>query len=260
MVWSYGPTIPYLGPPGPPFASIRRTGRIFVVAPHALAQLRQQLASASGAKLPSSFTSLAALTWAHVTKARLTAIQDAAAAAANSDTNRDGAQRAAEDGTGYKYWELGKGKGQTARIVTVVNWRGRAVGHVPGLAATAGNAVAIPAADVALGTVLAAAGASRREHPGHADATGTGMEALRGVAQAIEASARSVDDDFVATRTALARRLEDIRMLGIEGDPRDAKAFAFNTWRYLYKGTPGWGLPGVAREGDGITRIDMPSR
>ncbi|KAK3934358.1 anthranilate n-hydroxycinnamoyl benzoyltransferase [Diplogelasinospora grovesii] len=191
----YGPTIPYLGPPGPPFASIRRTGRIFVVAPHALARLRQQLGGGGGAKAPSSFTCLAALTWAHATKARL-----ASAAAADRDINGDEAH-AASDGT----WDdLGKGNGQTARIVTVVNWRQRALGR-----------------------------------------------ALRCLARAIEASARGVDDGFVATRTALFRRFEDIRMLGIDGDPRDARAFAFNTWRYVYKGTPGWGLPGVPVGGEG---------
>ncbi|KAI1497275.1 hypothetical protein F5X99DRAFT_421457 [Biscogniauxia marginata] len=66
-----GPTQPRLLDTGKAMSNIERTGKIFVFRNERLQQLREQVQSLNGlVNLPSAYTSLAALAFAHITKAR----------------------------------------------------------------------------------------------------------------------------------------------------------------------------------------------
>lgn len=65
-----GPTQFRMPSAGIQWQDIRKTGRIFVIGAQQIKQLQQKLAEKSNWS-PSTFTCLAALTWAYITKARL---------------------------------------------------------------------------------------------------------------------------------------------------------------------------------------------
>ncbi|KAI1468344.1 uncharacterized protein F4812DRAFT_450955 [Daldinia caldariorum] len=69
-----GPTQPRILKIGPPMANIEKTGKIFVFRNERLQELRELIRSRNGGvESPSAYTSLAALAFAHITKARVAA-------------------------------------------------------------------------------------------------------------------------------------------------------------------------------------------
>ncbi|KAG7414300.1 hypothetical protein LZL87_011897 [Fusarium oxysporum] len=154
---------------------------------------------------PSTFTCLAAITWAHVTNARIASL--------SSETFL------AED----------------ARLMISVDWRRRI--STDAITSSSGNAIALPIASINKSTILAACNEDQ----------GTAKSALAAIARVIDEAILSVNDDFVAARTALFRKVADPRFIGLEFDLGDPLDFYMNTWRHFGTRTH-WDLPGLDKQ------------
>lgn len=212
-----GPTQFRMPPAGTLWQDIRRTGRIFVVGAQQIKQLQQKLAQ-RGSWAPSTFTCLAALTWAYVTKARLNSPKNLLSPSPDEP------------------WVVLK----DVRLMISIDWRQRAFADIMG--SSAGNTVALPKIALSTETVLTACSPNKD----------TSCSALAEITRAIGAMVSDVDDNFVALRTALFRKAPDPRFIGVDADPRDPLDFYFNTWRH-FGGNTRWKIPGVVEEDGGAT-------
>ncbi|KAH7006873.1 C-8 acyltransferase [Ilyonectria destructans] len=217
-----GPTQFHMPEIGTPWDQIQKTGCIFVIGDEKISSLKQSLANASSADSQgrplSTFTCLAAITWVHVIKARLSSPVNLLALSSKPKTLPN-----------------------KARLLISVNWRRRAFSRIVG--ASAGNTVALPIMSIDTPTIMAACGSDQN----------AAIAALADVTRTIDGAISGVNEDFVALRTRLIRESPDPRLIGVNVDPRDPSAFYFNTWRYFGAQTR-WKLPGlVDQEGsDGV--------
>ncbi|KAK6211238.1 hypothetical protein QIS74_10502 [Colletotrichum tabaci] len=114
-----------------------------------------------------------------------------------------------------------------ARILTPVNWRGRAFHH-----ATMnffGNTTAYPITRVPLKEVVDAA---------------EDLDLLAHLASPINAMVEAVDEDFVATQTALMRACPDLRYLCTNICLEHPTGFSVDSWRTIGVDLT-WDIPGV---------------
>lgn len=201
---------------GTQWQDILKTGRIFVIGLQQIKQLQQKLAEKSNLT-PSTFTCLAALTWAYVTKARLNSPKNLLSSSPDEPWVRP----------------------KDIRLMISIDWRQRAFADIMG--SSAGNAVALPKIALNTETVLAACSPNKD----------TSCSALAEITRTIGAMVSGVDDNFVALRTALFRKAPDPRFIGVDADLRDPLDFYFNTWRH-FGGHTRWKLPGTMEEDGGV--------
>lgn len=208
----------------------QRVERIFIFRNAAIKRLGQDIAAApewnksySGSgRPPSSYLSLAALMWSHITKARVHA------------------------------WEKKEGRKlidrqSPAKLTTAVDWRKR--GFKGALVDYLGIAVVIPFTQLPLGVVIDAACSS-------ADNTAPSSDRLARLARCVQQTIDSVDEEFVTARTsAMAAYKNDPRRFGLGVDPTDPTCLGFNTWRFLSIDAD-WSIPGVdVSRPDAVRRV-----
>lgn len=192
----------------------QKAERILVFRQEALKRLGGAIASApawtaNSRRSPSSYLSLAVLTWAHITKARVTAF-----------ANRAGSIDPKAP----------------AKLTTHVDWRRRVFEGT--FQDYLGNAIAIPFTQFPVEELIDAADA-------FSNRTGTVNDKLSHIAYCIQQTNDSVDQDFVAVRTqAMAACKSDPRRFGLGVDPTDPTCLGFNTWRFLGSDAV-WGIPGT---------------
>ncbi|ROV92406.1 hypothetical protein VPNG_09584 [Cytospora leucostoma] len=175
-----------------------------------LRSLIEAIQPAGQKKRPSSYVALAALTWAHATRARTSTEEEeeAPGAAARADPSRP------------------------ARLTKCVNWKARAFREeMDREGGYFGVAVAQPFSQLPAGEVVAPC---------------YDFNAAVPLVRAIEETIASVDDDFVARRTAALRAAAagDPRAVVLDIDPCDARHLAFNTWRFIGADAE-WGISGT---------------
>ncbi|KAF5696441.1 anthranilate n-hydroxycinnamoyl benzoyltransferase [Fusarium mundagurra] len=184
----------------------KNTGCISVIQDQTVRDLKGKLARLTDSKHQSStFTCLAALTWAHVTNARIASLSSLSTLAEN------------------------------ARLMISVDWRRRISNDA--ITSSSGNAIALPIASINKSIIQAACSEDQR----------IAYPALAAIARAIDDAISSVNDDFVAARTALFRSVPDPRFVGLDFDLSDPLDFYLNTWRHFGTRTC-WGLPGLGKK------------
>lgn len=208
-------------------AQQRRVERILVFRQETIRRLSREIASAASWKPhsvngrpPSTYLSLAALTWAHITKARLKVLEDRG------------------DGIDVRI---------PATLLSAVDWRKRvSQGTWKGYL---GNAVVIPFTQFPVDDVINA---------GHLcpDKIDSINDTLAYLACSIQRAIDSVDDTFVASRTkAMAVFKNDPRRFGMGFDSRVPTCIGFNTWRHL-SSDANWSIPGVpVSRADAVRRV-----
>jgi len=215
-----GPTIPRPLPGGVEAGLIPKTGKTFVFDNATLQALRRAVQEQAGTlQPPSNYVVLAALAWAHLSRARLADVA---------------------------YVPRG-GPDSPARLQTMVNWKartGRGGGGGGGDAEHFGNATIVAVTRLATRRVVDACQGPRQ---------------LGLLTSAIEATIGGIDGGFVDRRTRLFDALPDPRRLGLDFDPRTPQDLGFNTWRYFgadteWRLTGGGGGGG----GDGRTPTPAP--
>ncbi|KAJ2903537.1 hypothetical protein MKZ38_009662 [Zalerion maritima] len=203
------PTGAIVRPGGVAVPEIEKAGRIFVFTRQKLEELKNEVNqylrpgssdSASSTNTADSqrggascYTCLAALTWAHVAKARCT-----------TDTFSPDTE-----------W-VGKEDETTARLMNPVNWKPRALKD-----ATKdyyGNATALAITETPLSLLIDAC---------------ENVESLSKVVGEIRSSINSINDEFICRRLATYYAAPDPRYLGLDIDPRTPYDLGFNTWREL---------------------------
>lgn len=199
-----GTPLAHMAPSRPAISHIPRKGHMFVFRHDRVDQLKsliEALQPAGQKKRPSSYVTMAALTWAHLTKARIEAEPEAAAA----------------DPSG------------PAKLKKCVDWKSRASWDAA--KEYFGVAVALPFSQLPVEAVV---------RPCY------DFNAMVPLVRTIEDTISSVDDDFVAQRTAAlkAAAAEDPRSVVLDLDPLNPKHLAFNTWRYIGADAE-WEIPGV---------------
>lgn len=211
-----GPTqfrVPLLDPA---VENIQKTGRIFTIESQQINDLREAVAlhrgAHSGGRLPSTFTCLAAMTWAHVTKARLPSSKNAVSTSVNATEVPEQVQ-----------------------LMASIKWRRRAFSDI--MSTSAGNTIALPLTTVS-GEILLSVCSSNES---------TSNTALSKIVDSIEGAIQGVDENFVALRTSLIRAAPDPRYIGLSADSCDARYFYFNTWRH-FGAQARWSLPGLIGE------------
>ena len=188
-------------PGGTPIPDIEKMGRIFVFRKSAIDRLKTKINKCLPPGEPlgrhgpyaSCYNALAALTWAHVAKARLQAEEFAPVM---SDPKR----------------------AVSGRLMNPVNWKDRALSN-----ATRdyyGNATALAITQIPLHLL---ASACEDESLGH----------LATIAYSIKRAINSIDDEFVCRRLATYYAAPDPRYIGLDIDPRTPQDLGFNTWESI---------------------------
>ncbi|RBR26082.1 uncharacterized protein FIESC28_01110 [Fusarium coffeatum] len=195
---------------------IQNTGSIFVIQYKVLRELKKKLAHTTSLDSheyqPSTFTCLAAITWAHVIKARLSGTRSIPSLSSTKRTIPE-----------------------EVRLMVSVDWRRRISTHI--MSSSAGNSIVLPIASINTSTILAACNEDQD----------LACSALAIIARAIDEAVLSVNDDFVALRTALFRASPNPRLIGLDFDLCDPRDFYFNTWQHFGTQTY-WGLPGLVKK------------
>lgn len=206
----------------PPSKEIKQVDRILVFRDKALHELREELSLSSlwnpdSGGIPSSYVALSALTWAHITKARVSEIQ------------AKGTERVDPS--------------SPAKMFTPVDWKKRAFQE------TAheyfGNAVVFPSIQVPVGEVLAATSSS----------SSGDMNGISHLAHLIQQSISSVDEEYVAERIKAMEAPEEPQSTHPGIDPVPWEDLGVNTWRFLGAGSD-WNIPGIkTSRPDAIRRV-----
>ncbi|EWY92034.1 hypothetical protein FOYG_08940 [Fusarium oxysporum NRRL 32931] len=121
---------------------------------------------------------------------------------------------------------------EDARLMISVDWRRRI--STDSISTSSGNAIALPITSIDKSTILLACNEDEE----------TGYPALAAIAHSIDEAILSVDDDFVAARTALFHKVPDPRFIGLDFDLGGPLDFYLNTWRHFGTRTH-WDLPGL---------------
>ena len=223
-----GPTQPRFLEAGTPIGEIERTGKIFVISKEKLDALKGLGwgIHASSPTLPTCYCALAALTFAHVTRARRGAenyLEDCKGMGGGGGAVGGGGENASASGANRP----APARRATAQLWNSVNWRARAFQD-----ATRdyfGNA-ALPAVTKVATRQLAAACEDDAE--------------LAKVVSLIGETIDDVDQSYVHSRLAMMSAAPDPRIIGVRYDPRTPEVLAFNTWRY-FGADAEWQIPGV---------------
>ncbi|UNI17049.1 Omega-hydroxypalmitate O-feruloyl transferase [Purpureocillium takamizusanense] len=241
-----GPTSPLI--PSPPTKTIQKTGRIFRFS-HAKIDVIKRVARQwrstrfvdAESRYPSTYACLAALTWAFSTATRFGVARKFKVLRANKRERTTTTTTTTTDVNG----------GVPCRMLMPATWASRAFPEVS--KTYAGNAVAMPEANVGLRVLSDAA----RSSPDDAAAVklAAAGNPLGAIVHCIETALASIDDGFVATRTAMFRAAPDPRVIGVRLDAADPRDFIFNSWRRFGADTV-WGIPGTEAGtgggGDGV--------
>ena len=210
--------------PGMAMKDISKTGLIFVIENQQIEALKKNLARIRGggspSRSPSTFTCLAAITWAHVTKARLSSPKSLISSCIGSQSPPG-----------------------RARIMLPIDWRRRAFTSL--MESSSGNAIALPVTTIDMNSLMTACSTDR-------DAA---YHALGDVTDAIDSAVHCVDEAFVELRTSLIRAAPDPRRIGLSADSRDPLDFYFNTWRHFGAQTC-WKLPGLVGDANSESERD----
>ncbi|RYP65962.1 hypothetical protein DL770_008896 [Monosporascus sp. CRB-9-2] len=221
-----GPTQPKLLDVGTPLHEIDRTGRIFVFSNARLEALRRLVTShassaSSSPTLPTTcYCALAALTFAHVTRARVGVERHLPACCCNGDMETPGRTTAT-----------------TAQLWNSVNWRARAF-----QGATRdyfGNAALPAVTEVPTGRLFAACEDDSE---------------LARIVPLIRETIDAVNQAYVHCRLAMLAAAPDPRLIGVRYDPRMPEVLTFNTWRH-FGADAAWHIPGIpVAKSDAIRR------
>jgi hypothetical protein len=230
------------GPTGPAQPDLRprkgvpdykTTGKIFVIDKHQLDKVRHHLEacinneSTQGHTI-STYVTLAALTWAHTTRARIAT--------------------APESGTAFD--------AVRPTFFCPVNWESRTK-HLfadnDSVQQYFGNTVAMAVTNLDDKSELTGAcdwdqGRLPSQVPEHSSKQpSTEDVGLTRIAERIAEAIKNIDEEFVLTRTALLEAAPDIRRIGISLDARVPQNFSFNTWMRIGTGAKFW-FPGMAKQ------------
>ncbi|RYP23483.1 hypothetical protein DL767_008799 [Monosporascus sp. MG133] len=214
-----GPTQPKLLNVGTPLHEIDRTGRIFVFSNARLDALKRLVTShassaSSSPTLPTTcYCALAALTFAHVTRARAGVERHLPASRCSSSSMETPGRTMTPT--------------PTAQLWNSVNWRARAF-----KGATKdyfGNA-ALPAVTEVPTSRLFAACEDDSE--------------LARIVSLIKETIDGVDQAYVHRRLAMLAAAPDPRLIGVGYDPRMPEVLNFNTWRH-FGADAAWHIPGI---------------
>ncbi|RYP46226.1 hypothetical protein DL768_007545 [Monosporascus sp. mg162] len=209
-----GPTQPKLLDVGTPLHEIDRTGRIFVFSNARLEALKRLVTShASSANssptLPTTcYCALAALTFAHVTRARAGAERHLPAGRCSS-------------------MEPSRRTTTTAQLWNPVNWRARAFQDLT--RDYFGNAALPAVTEVPTGRLFAACEDDSE---------------LARIVSLIRETIDGVDQAYVHRRLAMLAAAPDPRLIGVRYDPRMPEVLTFNTWRH-FGADAAWHIPGI---------------
>ncbi|RYP73966.1 hypothetical protein DL771_003277 [Monosporascus sp. 5C6A] len=211
-----GPTQPRILDVGTPLHEIDRTGKIFVFSNAQLEALRRLVtcyasSASSSPTLPATcYCALAALTFAHVTRARAGAERHLPAGRCSSSMEPPGRTTTA-----------------TTQLWNSVNWRPRAFQD-----ATRnyfGNAALPAVTEVPNGRLFAACEDDSE---------------LARIVPLIKETIDRVDQAYVHRRLAMLAAAPDPRLIGVRYDPRIPEVLAFNTWRH-FGADAAWHIPGI---------------
>ncbi|KAH7029269.1 uncharacterized protein B0I36DRAFT_325377 [Microdochium trichocladiopsis] len=213
-----GPTQPKVEHSAVPMAKIKRSGKIFVFRNDRLQALREMVRRELNAeKLPTSYTVLAALTWAHVVQARH-----------RHESYMPGERRMNSQGEADSEADETDSNNKQSSLWNSVSWRPRA--NKEEATEYFGNAVLPVVTRLPLQTVLEAC--SSINHL-----------ATQLVPQ-VQETISTVDQIYVDKREAMMRMAPDPRLVGVNYDPRMREMVHFNTWRHFGANTE-WMIPGV---------------
>lgn len=225
-----GPTVSRLQPFGVPLGCIQKTGRIFVFGLEkieamktAVKEWRLNNGITTGDRTPSTFACLAALTWSYTTIMRM-----------GIASGPDACHSIEGD---LCFENVG------CRLLMPASWARRAFQDIK----YAGNAIALPNAKSTLRSLFAVARSSPETPPATARSLGP-------LVHSIEMALASINDESIATRTAMFRAAPDPRIIGVDLDPRNPREFAFNSWRHLGADTL-WGIPGTGGNESGASGV-----
>jgi hypothetical protein len=178
---------------------------------------------------PTQFALLSALTWAHTTKARLTAETEAAP---HYQTRQPVFSNPHD-------WS---------------NPRKRLFAGNASMNTYFGNSVAIAIAQ----TPSVKCGNDLVDACTWVERGGMPSRRILEIANAVTAANRAIDEDFVLTRTALFASMPEIRRLGVAADSRAPHTFSMNTWAFIGATVRFW-FPGAGcvdgRRPDAIRRV-----
>lgn len=192
-------------------------GGIFVFGPEKLRLVKDAVVSAGYSSTPSTFSCLAALSWAFMTTTRMQTVGIA-------EESRQGDSQ--------------------CRIVIPTWWGDRLFQQQ--LSDYAGNAVAFTEAWHGAADLFTIAESASTD-------LSQAKDALRRVVQNIEATLASVDEAFVKTRSTLFNNVLDPRQLQYSFTPSDPRQLFFNSWRRLGADIE-WTIPTAA--GPKLTTAD----
>ncbi|KAI0152797.1 hypothetical protein GGR57DRAFT_469142 [Xylariaceae sp. FL1272] len=185
------------------------TGKVFLFDAKTLSALQDSFAEVNKTERPSSTVVLAALMWAHATKARL--------GTCKVETRHTDKQ---------------------PRLFITVDIRKRAFGEID-QNGYFGNATEMPFARIEVCDLLRAC------HESAEDGV-TVAENLYPVVQCIQEAIKQVDVRYAAERQELYVALSDPTKLVFDIDFSDKYDFVFNSWRYIGTGVDQkWSIPGV---------------
>lgn len=213
-----GPTQPKLEHGAVPMSEIRRTGKVFVFRNDRLQKLRETIQhELQLTKLPTSYTVLSALAWAHIVQAR------------NGHENYLSGEQCNANGQAQIYDRTSnEGSGKESSLWNSVNWRPRA--NKEEAKEYFGNAVLPVVTRLPLKNVLSACRSTK--------------DLAKFVIPHVRATITSVNQEYVNKREDMMRAAPDPRMIGVNYDPRMREMVHFNTWRHFGASTE-WAIPGV---------------
>ncbi|KAK4202949.1 hypothetical protein QBC40DRAFT_294327 [Triangularia verruculosa] len=158
----------------------------------------------------SAFYGLSALAWSHIARARL--------------SGSEPVQREAFKHQPPSFWNPADWSNPFKKLFTEGEYANRR--YFDGIQGYYGNSVALPITrgPVKINDLVAAC---------LWDTNDSARKSLTMIATAIKAANKSVNEEFVLTRTALFNSVPDIRKLGMNLDSRGPQHLSVNTWGFL---------------------------
>ncbi|KXJ90738.1 hypothetical protein Micbo1qcDRAFT_234628 [Microdochium bolleyi] len=228
-----GPTQPKLDPRAAvSLEQIPRTGKIFVFRNDRLRVLQQSIRDELGTaeKMPSAYTALAALTWAHAARARIRHESYLPPTTTYLDRASQDSTDDQDTSTTVSLWNC-----YNCRPHMNNQHRHQHQHHHPVQPAESiGTAVLPLVTKLPSAAVLAACGSK-------------GALARRLVPH-IQSTIGGVDGAYIRRRQRAMDASPDPRLVGVDYDPRDPAVLHFNTWRHFAGADQAWDIPGVGAQ------------